>query len=432
MDVVDIWTGRHASALRTALRMTNESFARHLGSAVRTVANWEARPGVVLSPALQEVLDTALEQASSSAKQRFALLCSADEAPTGDSAPAIQTLSEAEFIESARESANDAALRSGNLADAIEAMRHQLIVTTRRYSHRSPASVFTDARHVRNVAYELMERTRRPSEMADLYVLAGAANAIMSSIAFDIGHWDAARTLVESGTSYAQLAGHSSLEAWTWGLQATLANWRRDEPDAIAAFERGIAVAPGGAPRFRLRHIAARTRSAIGDRAAVETLLNQSRSDRETADSQRDELAHEIGGEFAFGDARAAACAAAAWLELGQAELAEADAGAALDLYQQLEERARPFSPVNGLRIDVATARLLRIDVDGARHALGPVLTLEPAKRNSALVGRMSVMRAELSASRWTRDSVADDLLSTIDDWLRHSAAGHLPPDGIS
>jgi hypothetical protein len=191
-----------------------------------------------------------------------------------------------------------------------------------------------------------------------------------------------------------------------------------------------ISAAHPDRPTFAVR--VARRRDRCAARRRVETLLNQSRSDRETADSQRDELAHEIGGEFAFGDARAAACAAAAWLELGQAELAEADAGAALDLYQQLEERARPFSPVNGLRIDVATARLLRIDVDGARHALGPVLTLEPAKRNSALIGRMSVMRAELSASRWTRDSVADDLLSTIDDWLRHSAAGHLPPDGIS
>ena len=38
MEVIASWTGRHADALRQALRMTNESFAEHLGVAVRTVA----------------------------------------------------------------------------------------------------------------------------------------------------------------------------------------------------------------------------------------------------------------------------------------------------------------------------------------------------------------------------------------------------------
>ena len=41
MEVVDIWTGRTAGCLRTALRMTNEEFAQRLGTAVRTVAKWK-------------------------------------------------------------------------------------------------------------------------------------------------------------------------------------------------------------------------------------------------------------------------------------------------------------------------------------------------------------------------------------------------------
>jgi hypothetical protein len=38
MDSVITWTGRTACALQGALRLTNESFAVHLGVAVRTVA----------------------------------------------------------------------------------------------------------------------------------------------------------------------------------------------------------------------------------------------------------------------------------------------------------------------------------------------------------------------------------------------------------
>lgn len=81
MEVVDRWTGRRAAALRAALRLTNEAFAEHLGASVRTVANWEAKPDLVLSPAMQEVLDSALERASAAAQQRYSLLAvSAEEA----------------------------------------------------------------------------------------------------------------------------------------------------------------------------------------------------------------------------------------------------------------------------------------------------------------------------------------------------------------
>ena len=43
MQVVATWTGARADALRRALRMTNESYAEHLGVAVRTVAYWRQK-----------------------------------------------------------------------------------------------------------------------------------------------------------------------------------------------------------------------------------------------------------------------------------------------------------------------------------------------------------------------------------------------------
>lgn len=84
MDVVTSWTGARADALREALRMSNESFAAHLGVAVRTVATWRARPGVVPRPSVQEILDTALSRASSQVKEQFHSLLRADDAPSGN------------------------------------------------------------------------------------------------------------------------------------------------------------------------------------------------------------------------------------------------------------------------------------------------------------------------------------------------------------
>jgi len=84
MQVIAQWTGGQADALRQALRMTNESFAGHLGVAVRTVAYWRNRPGMTPQPQMQEVLDAALEQAPDHAKAQFALLVSETADAPGD------------------------------------------------------------------------------------------------------------------------------------------------------------------------------------------------------------------------------------------------------------------------------------------------------------------------------------------------------------
>lgn len=72
MPQVQQWTGRTACALQAALRMTNESFAAHLGTAVRTVATWHQKPDRVPSAEMQQALDTALERGGDGAKERFA------------------------------------------------------------------------------------------------------------------------------------------------------------------------------------------------------------------------------------------------------------------------------------------------------------------------------------------------------------------------
>jgi 8-oxo-dGTP diphosphatase len=44
VDVVDIWTGRTANALRQALRMTHEGFAAKLGTSVRGIRSGAQSP----------------------------------------------------------------------------------------------------------------------------------------------------------------------------------------------------------------------------------------------------------------------------------------------------------------------------------------------------------------------------------------------------
>jgi len=72
--LVEPWTGRSASALQAAMRLSNEAFAAHLGVAVRTVATWHQKPDVRPKAEMQQLLDTALEKAPEAVRARFATL----------------------------------------------------------------------------------------------------------------------------------------------------------------------------------------------------------------------------------------------------------------------------------------------------------------------------------------------------------------------
>ncbi|MER6572303.1 hypothetical protein ABT288_40565 [Streptomyces sp. NPDC001093] len=75
MVSVQQWTGREASALRAALRMSTRAFAEHLGVALRTVAKWESLGAETQPrPDTQAILDTALARADSATQARFETL----------------------------------------------------------------------------------------------------------------------------------------------------------------------------------------------------------------------------------------------------------------------------------------------------------------------------------------------------------------------
>ena len=90
----------------------------------------------------------------------------------------------------------------------------------------------------------LAKHTHRPEILTDLYAMCGQATALMASSAFDLNCWDQSDTIAKSAISYASLAGHASLQAWTHGLAALLANWRREPDIALSHFQRGMGPAP--------------------------------------------------------------------------------------------------------------------------------------------------------------------------------------------
>jgi transcriptional regulator with XRE-family HTH domain len=432
VDVIATWNGGLAGTLRVAWRMTIEEFAGKLGIGARTVAKWEAGPAFVPPLPMQQILDAALEQAPATVKIRFGLLrdgkVPAHASPAVGHRHRIQADGD-EVASAAREAeAEQLALAGDPAPESVGALWEQAAEIARA-GNRHPEAIFTASRRIHCQAKMMIERAHRPGALSDLYVIAGQATALMASTAFDLDRWDASAALARSAVSYADLAGDASLLAWTLGLAALLANWR-DEPDiALDHIRQGLQVAPPGTPRARLRYIAARSYALLGDPAPVGEVLAQARRDHDEAGCVRDRLSEETGGEFAFGHARAEACAAAAWLDLGHGQEAKNAARRALEVYTALPRGRRPHSQSAGARIDLATGCLLQREFDEAEDVLDQVLAVHTPLANVSLSGRLARARRVLAAPGWAHDPAAQRLDQALSGWLGGQSPITAPAD---
>ena len=222
--------------------------------------------------------------------------------------------------------------------------------------------------------------------------------------------------MARAATNYAEMAGHSSLQAWTAGLEATLAFWEGDGGLALDRIDAGLTVAPAGAPRFRLLNIAARSHATLGDAWAVRSALRMAEIEREAMEGARDELHDVIGGEFAFDDARAAACAGAALLTIGDAQNALWQTHQTFALHMS---GTAPTSPavLSGVSVDGATALALQGDLSGTETYLRPVLDLDPDPANASLGGRLRNV-ADLLSKAPSGAGRAKELAAEVNAWL--------------
>src|ERR1700730_3083611 len=126
MQVVAMWSGGHADLLRPAFRLTNESFAAHLGVHPRTVANWRGNLEVKPRPAIQDILDAALERAPDRVKAQFALLIG--EAETGN-----QDAGHVESFEESINATSNADIKGFELLESINSHIHEIVALDNRF-----------------------------------------------------------------------------------------------------------------------------------------------------------------------------------------------------------------------------------------------------------------------------------------------------------
>jgi hypothetical protein len=277
------------------------------------------------------------------------------------------------------------------------------------YSAMTPLEFLARGRAVRNEAIRLSERTRRPSQLADLYLTAGMACSLMAFASVDLGCWTPAIEQAEGAAFYGDAAGHRGLQSWTAGFLALVAFWCGNPGEAVQYASRGLRVAPPGTPQARLHCISARAWAHLGDPGQVQEELAAADHARNCAGG--DDLHDKIGGEFGWGAARHAMCAGTALLLAGDIPAAAGRAAEAIQLSGS-GERVELYA-----RADLARAEILRGQLGHAREALLPVWDVQEGQRRYPLLSRLEHAAASLDAPQYARSRGAAELKEQIADF---------------
>jgi hypothetical protein len=346
-----------------------------------------------------------------------------DEAAAGS----MRGVDEREWImaaaDEAREHATEAAVEVSSVT--VEDLHGDVSTLAHRYHITPPVRLLSDALAVRNRAWRLLDRTRRPDQLASLYLVAGEVGALMAAATFDLGYVTAAEQQIRAARTYADLIDHRALAAWCYGLEAEAAYWTGRPRRARELIAAGLAIAPAGTARARLYSIRARSWSYAGPSAAQNVDSDVAAAAAERDGSAEDELHDGLGGHFSFSLARQSRCNATTYVQLRDAEAASGQAQTALDLYSQDPGHWRLIEAE--VATDLGAARVMAGELDGAKDALNRVWELDPGERRAGLLHRLRQVASTLEAPAFRQSPAAEDLADRIEGYAADSIVRALP-----
>jgi transcriptional regulator with XRE-family HTH domain len=260
------------------------------------------------------------------------------------------------------------------------------------------------------------DESHRPDQARRLYALAGMSCGLLAQATHELGFRRAGMSHAHAATVCAELAGHSSLTVWVRATQAAIAEYSGLPRETVRYARAGRRHVTRGTASVRLLSLAANGHARLGDVAATEEALTAARAAREAA-TDTDSL-DDVGGVFTVSPAKQHAYAASAYALLGNGARAEQEATQALTLYQAAPAIRR--QPVNEgyAHIDVALARLLGGDLDGAGEALAPVFALPRAARVDLFAEKLHRVQTHLTTLAYRDAAATGPLTDQIQDFL--------------
>lgn len=320
-----------------------------------------------------------------------------------------------QVMSAAHESSEHAAMAESSAVggNALEQLSMDIVTTARAYPTASLPPLFADLIRIRDRCYALLDRTRVPAQESELYLLAGQSCGLLASASFDLGQSRAAAENARAARAYGEIIGHDELRAWADGTLATIEFWAGHPSNALRLVTRGLDRAVAGTSRVRLSGIKARAAALMGDAEQVRAAVDEAAAAREAGRQQT--MHDEIGGEFAFPEAREAFCFATAYLELEDTRSAITACRRSIELYARAEQPERWIAAEAGARSDLASAYLREGDVEAAAEALGDVFAMPADQRAEGLLRRLARTRSQLTQGDLTRSRPARELGERIE-----------------
>ncbi|WP_301125997.1 hypothetical protein [Streptomyces cacaoi] len=336
------------------------------------------------------------------------------------------TLNESEdLLMTARDAATHAGDAASNVPDmTLDQLDDDVAALARGYHRTPPFEVYRRAKELLSIAQSLLEKTQVLRQRQRAYLAAGRSASLLSAIAFDLGSLPAAVSLSRTAALYGQVIEHGPLQAYAHGALAFITFWGGRPSDAVRLVKTAQQFGGlGDTARRRLAVIEGRAQGHLGNHAAAQRAVQDS---LEQNTGRRDELHDDVGGEFGFPDARVAMSNATTYLLLRDAQGAEASANSALRLVATESEGTHPVLITNQARADLARARLLREELDGAQAALDPVFLVPAEWRGAGIVERMAAVRTQLCHPRFSHVGEATALGERIEEFSAAAAAHKL------
>jgi len=302
-------------------------------------------------------------------------------APTPDGAS-----TQADLIAAVANQARDHAARAavtGIGPGTVEQLTAQVVRLARSYVAAPPLPLFAAMHQALAQVQAALEEKTHPPQARELNFLAGALCGLLANASLDLGRDDAADDLARAAWTYGTIIGHGPLVGWARGTQALAAIWDHRYADAAQYAEDGLRHLPKSMGAARLHAI--RARALTGSRDFTEARAALQAVGEASTGHQPDQLHDRIAGEFAFDAAKLHYYEALVLTRAGHPAEAETAAAAAVGLYRAAPDRARSYGCEALAQAQLATARLMKGDDEGAAGAIAGLLRLEPARRISSL-----------------------------------------------
>jgi hypothetical protein len=338
--------------------------------------------------------------------------------PQADAGSDIRTL----LMNTAHESGDHAATAGVYADDAsIETLRDRVIAAAHGYATTPPLELHGKLVRIRNTAYQLLDRTSRPTQETDLYLVASLACSLLGSIGLDLGVPEAAAEQARAGATYGRLIGHSMAEAYAYSVQCTATIWTGQPSRGAVQANRGLDLVSEGPLAARLHAVHARCLGMQGLAAEADEELNRALA---AYAEPGDEI---VKGEFGFDQARLAFSAGSTYIALGDGDNAAIHSSHAVELYEHTPADSRWSGGMNGARADLVTAHVLARDLGKAQAALGPILELDEGLRTYPIVQRLLRVRPELARPHFQGSPEARELLGALEYFIASSRPHALP-----